>query len=271
MGFFFSPDSIRVTVEIVDDQLITFVRDSAARGTSAEITRQQLTSVGWDPTQVDHAIQAVYPGMSISSLSTTVASSIQDNPSRWGAAAGVMVFIFICAGVLGFLYFVTSATHSLSSVNDSLADTKTTGSIVAVPNSTYQNYSNTEFNFQLTIPSEWSYKEYSRSSYGELRLAFGTVRNLPKDYFGDGDYAWIRIFPTSAKSKYDGYKDEIKKTGVTQMSLNGVKAFNTGTMIAGEHKGNVFELHLPTQIENDGSVSYTDVSKRIISSFRFTK
>lgn len=256
---------------MMDDQLIIFVRDSAARGTNPEITRQQLISVGWDPKKVDHAIKAVYPTMSLANISSSVSTAIQENPSKWGAAAGVLVFIFICCGVIGFLYFVTSATHSLSSVNDSLADTASSGAVAVIPNSQYQTYSNAEFKFQLTIPSDWSYKEYSRSNFGEFRIAFGLVSNLPKDYFGDGDYAWFRIFPTSNKQKYSEYQNAIKKDGVSEMNLNGVKAHNTGVMIAGEHNQNVFELHLPTQVETDGSVSYTDTAKRIISSFRFTK
>ncbi|MDQ3099213.1 MAG: hypothetical protein M3Q44_05695 [bacterium] len=256
----------------MDDQLITYVRDSAARGVTAEVTRQQLTSVGWDTKMVDHAISSVYPSASLSDLSSTVTNSINQNRGKWFLILGIMVFFGISSVIIGAIIFVTSPSRSLSKVNNSLASSEqSSSSLATLPNSVYQTYVNDEYNFRLTIPTDWSYKEYSRSTYGEFRIAFATKKNLPNDYFGEGDFVWLRVFPTSAKEKYAKFIAESKKGGVKPIILSGTKAFDTGKMIGVENAENAFELYPPTESANNGNPVYTPNAKRIISSWRFVK
>ncbi len=253
----------------MDDQLITYVRDSAARGVTADITRQQLTSVGWDSKMVENAITAVYPAATFNTISSSVGRSIQVNRGTLLMILGIMLFFVISSVVIGYLVFATSRSSSLSKISDSQAESSS--SVVSLPNSDYQTYINDEFHFRLTIPIEWTYKEYNRSSYNEFRLAFGKQRDLPDSYFGDGNYLWLRIYPVSSSTKYTSFRAEFLKSGVRQMSLGGVAAFDTGKIVGAEYKGLAYELHPPVQLASDGTNFYDENTKRIISSLRFTE
>lgn len=253
----------------MDDQLITYVRNSAARGVTADITRQQLTSVGWDSKMVENAITAVYPAATFSTISSSVGRSIQVNRGQMLVALGIILFFVASSVVIGYLVFATSRSTSLSKVSDSQAESSS--SIVSLPNSDYQTYINDEFHFRLTLPTGWTYKEYNRSSYNEFRIAFGKQRDLPDSYFGEGDYLWLRIYPASSSTKYNSFKADSQKGGVRQMSLGGVAAFDTGKIVGAEYKGFAYELHPPVQLASDGTTFYDENTKRIISSLRFTE
>jgi hypothetical protein len=256
----------------MDDKLIAYVRDSAARGITAEVARQQLTSVGWDPKMVDNAILSVYPSPTFSDLSTNISNSVTQNRGKWVVVLSIIIFFSISSLVIGAILFMTSPGRSLSKSDTSLASTQESNSSLAtLPNSPYQTYINDEYNFRLTIPTDWSYKEYNRSTFGEFRIAFGLKKNLPNDYFGDGDYLWLRAYPISSRDKYGKFTSEIEKGGVKNIHLAGLDAFDTGKMVGLKNGSTVFELHPPTDQASDGSTVYDEISQRIIASWRFIK
>lgn len=252
----------------MDDQIITYVRESAARGVPAQVTRQQLLSVGWDPSLVNHAINSVYPAEPLNNIASSVSQSINDNRGKWAIALVIMLFFTVSSVVIGIIVFASSPSRSLSRVSDSIASSEHS-SLVTLPNTNYQTYSNDEFSFRLTIPTDWTYREYSRSKYGEYRVAFGLKKNLPIDYFGDGDFVWLRVFPVSARQKYDPFIAESKKSGVRNYNLNGLSAFDTGSYVGVYNNRYAAEIHPPTMIDSDGSEYYDESARRIISSFRF--
>jgi hypothetical protein len=267
------------TIMQMDVQLLEYIGQALIQGVPTYEIRQQLVNVGWDPKLVDEAMEKLAP----SALSKTGMKPIKaanDNPmaqpmvvtkkmNPWPAiTTSVIVMLVIGIGTTGALvakntFFVSKALPTPPPVDETAASQPYV-----------QSYTNSELHFSLKVPADWSIKEFPKDQYGdgEQRFAFGLASILPSEFFNEGPYVWVKVFPVSNKnySDFTFFKSQVGKGKTVKTTLGGNEAYDTSVAIYSERKGFVYELYLPTEKDSKDNSVYTNVSRQVWNSFRFT-
>jgi hypothetical protein len=265
----------------MDENLLDYIGQSLIQGISPAVIRSQLISVGWDLKQIDEALEKLVP-KALPQSNESVIVAANDNPNAqpyivkkvvnyWPIVTGLVIgFIIVGAIVVGALFI-----RGRTSVSTALPTPPPVDETSAFSQAGWQTYTNTEYRFSMKIPRDWSVKEYSKEDYGEgeQRIAFGLTENLPTEYFNEGPYIWMKIYPVTNELNYKDYTyflSEVDKGKITKTSLGGNSAINSTVALYTEKNGYVYELYLNSE-NNSGERLYTEQSNLIWNSFKFTE
>src|SRR3989338_374486 len=137
----------------------------------------------------------------------------------------------------------------------------------------WETYTNQRLNFQVSVPSSWERKEYEPKSAttNQATVAFDP-KKLPDKYIFARSYYAVIVTPVGVKEEFNKHKNLIESIGtdsITETFLDGIRGADTGSFITVEHKGYIYELVLKSVRSDEGKFVYTQISKRVISSFKF--
>ncbi|MDQ3239065.1 MAG: hypothetical protein M3P33_00935 [bacterium] len=264
----------------MDQDLLNYVGQALIRDTPVHELRAELISVGWDPVMVDEAIEKLTPSglQQFSKLKIYGANENPDaqplivkkhyniTPVLTKIVVGVMIFFVFGTGILFIKdkFFNEPLAISPPDIDQTSANATPT-----------QFYYNVEHGFSVNIPPDWSVKEYPKDTYGdEWRIAFGFADDLPTDYFNEGSYIWIKIYPITNSKNYADFTyfaSQVGQDKTTKTTLGGNVAFDTGVGVYSERKGFVYELYLSAIKDSGGNNIYTQTSKQAWNSFKFVR
>src|SRR3989344_4890786 len=97
-------------------------------------------------------------------------------------------------------------------------------------------------------------------------------KKLPDKYIFARSYYAVIVTPVGVKEEFNKHKNLIESIGtdsITETFLDGIRGADTGSFITVEHKGYIYELVLKSVRSDEGKFVYTQISKRVISSFKF--
>jgi hypothetical protein len=182
------------------------------------------------------------------------------------AGSGIVVLLVVVGLYYGVQLFSSERDH-VQTAQQSQAQTASSNGLKM---DTYTNY---KYNFQMRLPADWARKEYSIKDYGgEARFAFGEAKDLPKEFFNEGNYMWLRIYNSAdvaQHSEYEYFKAQFSKDSTKATLLGGESAIDTGVVVTAEHKGYVYSLYLMSVKDEEGRLIYTPLSKQVWESFKF--
>lgn len=138
----------------------------------------------------------------------------------------------------------------------------------------WQPYMNNEFNFSLELPVDWRNKEYIPKFGQGKRIAF-SPKELPDYWNPDDPYFFVIVFPVSDQPQYSLFQARLSgvKTNPAihkEAFLGGIKGEETSGSFSAEYKGYVYELTLHMTQTDSGDFEYSEISKHILTSFKFT-
>lgn len=142
--------------------------------------------------------------------------------------------------------------------------------------SAWESYTNLQFGFRINVPASWYRKEYLPDEYWqETRIAFGPTE-LPDYWYPDALYFWVTVFPTTDQYMYSMFQERLSKIGQGYFKkedlggVEGVGEVDNGS-VAAEHKNYVYELHLHLTVDDELNYHRSEISEKILSSFKFTE
>jgi hypothetical protein len=262
-----------------------FILAAAKQGETAEQISQQLIQAGWDKDAVARAISILIPTSNPSQIYSPPKVDYISNPDfnqkdshsvhkKFNTKLIVSALFFLLFVSSGTVYYFVAQKNSREQTYVT-EPTLTKSAQQSDQENGYITYTNLEYKFLFHMPNNWSSKEYSIGAFGsEKRIAFGEIEKLPSMFFNSGDYAWIKIYPLTDQKLYSEYqflKSQVGQGTVKEGFLGGQVGIDTGTNVAVEKNGMIYEFNLPSTQDSNLNLQFTDVSQEIITSFTFVE
>lgn len=139
----------------------------------------------------------------------------------------------------------------------------------------WEKYTNDQFGFELEYPANWNTKVYKVSprSPEYITIAF-TEKGLPENWNPETAYFWISVFPITDELHYEMFQRWMSEIGsplFNTATLGGESGVDHGGGVAIQRGDYVYDLRLSLVLDENYDYSYSDISKRVWSSFGFVK
>lgn len=280
----------------MEDSLHDYIHKAIAQGQSADQIKQTLISAGWEESAVVtalHDIQSVQqlnrtlpqvspqPTVTSSEPKSYYQASKSAPTSRFNTShflLSIVFFLVIGGSVIGGLVYYYRGPSSTQTAKTDTPDSQNAQKQVAAqtPQPRGLAYTNSEYKFSVTLPENWSIKEFPFEEYApEKRIAFGPASELPNEFFANEDYVWMRIYAISEEELYKDYVFLTSLVGkdahATATTLAGKPAMRYNEFIATEYNKYVYEIHLLLESQENSTSAFTPESMQILQTFAFTQ
>jgi len=252
-----------------------------------------LTALGYVFTKQAQYILLFLPAISINAVIVYI---LYAERSLFEAKPGPKIFkkMLIVLAILFFLitplgFYIKVKTEQFAVRQERLAESQRQAALQKIIEDSkkrekeiisWERYKNEQFGFELEYPSGWFMKIYPPeywTQWGgaeEIVIAFAE-KEMPKYWSADIPYFWISIYQSDEQNfMYQNFRSRMSKIGTSlffSATLGGEKGVDNGLSIAVQHGGYVYELSLHSVLDENLNLVYSDISKKIWSSFKFIK